>query len=115
MPETLPGSSPEGREAVTLTDLNFNELRAAYELAHMSFKETADGFESIDGDKIVVREVNGVYKVSGFPDAARRQSFQREALLGSHSSLIYNGTNNKEELMAALRAMIEETGNRIIE
>ncbi|MFA6305172.1 MAG: hypothetical protein WC651_00375 [Candidatus Gracilibacteria bacterium] len=115
MPETFPQQSPEEREVVDPANLNFNELSAAYELAHTTFRVTEDGFESIDGDKIVVREVNGVYKVRRFPDSTRRQSFHLEALNGPHSHLIKNGTTNKEELMAALRAMIEKTGNRIIE
>lgn len=114
MPETFPERSPEEREAVNPANLNFNELRAAYKLAHTTFRETAAGFESIDGDKILIGEVRGVYKVVDFPDRGRRESFDHEVLHGSHGGLIQNGTNNKEELMAALRAMIEETGNRII-
>jgi len=105
----------EGRETFNPADLNFDELKDAYELAHTTFRVTNDGFESIDGDTITIHEIHGVYKVSSFPDSQRRQSFHNEALHGPNRDLITKGTKNKEELMAALRAMIEKMGNRIIE
>lgn len=103
--------SPENQD---LTELDFEQLRKAFknaaELAGKSFKETGNGFKNANG--------NGIYI------ARRWESYQicecslpefHNYIVAHPGSVLQTGSPDKETMMQALRKMIEELGNRIIE
>lgn len=103
---------PESPE-IDPNTLSFEQLEQAYGLARTTFTETENGFRSVNGDVIAIREINGVFKIESFPGQDRRELHR--AILDNSNAFLRSGSNNKEEMMAGIRALLESTGNRIIE
>ncbi len=104
------------RGEVDLENLSFEELqevaKKTAELARRSFRETGNRFQNINGDKIMIGEENGKYKVFGISDNLK--DFHYYILLTANIKM-QEGFNSKEELMQKIREIIKETENRIIE
>lgn len=98
-------------------DMNFEELKSfskeISDLAKTSFKETENGFVNADNEYVSIIKEGGqdVYKITGISDSLPKFHFY--VLHGSNKNL-EKGYIDKEEMMQAIREMIEKTGNRII-
>jgi len=92
--------------------LSFRQLEQAYALAQTTFTQIDDGFRSVNGDIIAIEERDGVFKMVKFPDSSR-QELHRAMMSDSHK-MLKSGSRNKEEMMNGIRALLEQTGNRII-
>lgn len=120
-PEVSPPPSHEGENRFNPAGLRFEELRAAYELGRTTFRETPDGFESVDGDRIVVKRFADFYAVDNLPNvdrlpsAGHRRILYDELLYGAYANTFRDGTRKREELISNLREALEATGNRIME
>lgn len=116
MNESLSENRYENLEKMDPKNLSFEELeklsKEVTELAKSSFKETENGFININGDGLIVIETSGIFKIgsvsSGLAD------FHRYILHGPNK-ILEKGCDSKEEIMLAIKKMIEELGNRIIE
>ncbi len=114
MPEKPPMNLEKPKE-FDPKGLNFDELKAAYELAHTTFKMREDGFESVDGDIILIKQINDRYRIAELPASDRRQNLQRELFHGENSELFRKGTLDKAAIMSAMKKALEKIGNQIIE
>ena len=102
---------PESPELDPST-LSFRQLEQAYGLARTTFTETDNGFKSVNGDVIAITEINGVFKIQSFPGQDRQELHR--AILDNLNAMLRSGSRNREEMMNGIRALLEQTGNRII-
>ena len=116
MHELLSENQNENQEKINLEKLNFEELqqlsKEVTELAKTTFTETEDGFQNVNGKKILIKEIYDKYTIAGID--SRLADFHRYILHESDGKL-EKGFDDKEELIQEIRKMIEETGNRIVE
>lgn len=119
----MPEPSPENRSdeqqieesrEIDPKNLSFKELQEAYKLAHTTFTEVDDGFVSVDGSKISLRQVGEKFKINGFPDSRNNQELHR-LILSEHYNILRNGSPDKEVMINTIRKLLEEAGKRIIE
>lgn len=102
-------------ENLELQGLSFAELERAFRetqrLAATSFGQTENGFRNAQGEGIYIREAKGIFKLSEISPSLR----DIHTFLATHpNSVLTNGSANKEEMMSAIKNMLEELGNRII-
>jgi len=90
--------------------LSFRQLEQAYALARTTFTELDNGFRSVNGDVITIAERQGVFKIVQFPGSDRQEL--HGGVMGNQ--MLQSGSRNKEEMMNGIRALLEQTGNRII-
>ena len=106
----------EKREGDDLLSLSFEELKRlskdVSELAKISFEEIENGFRNVNGDAITIWEENDRFEIGSISDSLR--DFHKY-ILDADSAVLNKGSNNKEELMQAIRDMIRKFGNRIVE
>lgn len=114
----VPSSSDSENPEIDFKNLNFGELEKTFqevrELAKNTFHQTEDGFVNALGSGIGVHYNYGRFCISGVSEDLR----DVHAYLCSHRpSDVYKGcdTRNKEEVMRAVKAMLEELGKRVIE
>ncbi len=116
MHELSPENQHENPEKMDFNKLNFNELeelsKEVTELAKSSFKQIENGYKNINGDAVTIQETKGVYEISSI---SSKLSDFHGYVLDSNNEILYGGNIDKEEMMKALKKMIEEFGNRIIE
>jgi hypothetical protein len=104
--------TPESPELDPNT-LSFRQLEQAYALARTTFTETENGFRSVNGDVITIREIKGVFRIESFP-AQDRQELHR-AIIENSNAFLRIGSPNRKEMMNGIRDLLKKTGNRIIE
>lgn len=117
MNEASPGQPFESREtpaSIDLEKLTFEELgklaQKANELAKSSFTGTENGFKNIEGGGIFIRQQGSKYVLSEITLPEMHQ------FIATHTdSILVKGSEDKEEMMGALKQMVEELGYRIIE
>lgn len=91
--------------------LSFRQLEQAYALARTTFTQLPYGFKSVNGDVIAIEERQGVFRIVQFP-GRDRQELHRGVL---DNRMLQIGSHDKEEMINGIRALLEQTGNRIIE
>lgn len=107
-----------GSEKIDFQKMKFEHLEQALkevrELAATSFKQSGDEFYNAEGHGMSVSERNGVWRIAGINRSLRRV---HEYVGGGHrgNPILTQGSSNKEEVIQAVREMLEELGNRIIE
>ena len=89
--------------------LSFRQLEQAYALARTTFTQLDDGFKCVNGEAVMIAERQGVFKIVELPNRTEvHNGVFSNKMLGS-------GSRNKTEMMNEIRALLESTGNRIIE
>lgn len=113
-PENRPDIQIENSKEIDPNNFSFRQLKEAYELAPTTFTQIEDGFISASGDEIIIGKPGNNFKLKRFP-GTNRQDLHREILSESHDSILRTGSPNKEEMINAIKNLLEKTGNRIIE
>ncbi len=99
-----------------LNRLGFEELKRVRDdvlaMAPNTFRETEDGFENLQGDSVRIRFIDGLFRVRG--DFSTHTPIQ--FFITTHSeSVVLRGSTSREEMMTAIRAMLQEIGCWIIQ
>ncbi len=97
------------------SELTFEQLKQAVELARTTFTQTENGFRNVNGDVIEIKESKGVYKIVNFPAQSRCPKLHNEVMFTPEGEIIQKGSPDREEMIAAIKALLEKTENRIIE
>ncbi len=119
MPETPPENRPneqiEKSKEINLAELSFEELekllKETKELARKTFKQVENGFVNAKGEGIYIGKVYDQYKIS---EASKSIPEFHRFLENNTNPILTRGSSNKEEMMQALKEMIEELEFRII-
>lgn len=118
MPESSPENRPDIKEdsrEIDLEKLSFAKLevllKEASELAKKTFREKENGFENAVGNKIIIEEREGKYKIVEFS----RELTQIRKLASEHDELFRNGSEDREQVMQKMREIIIDSDSRIIE
>jgi predicted HTH transcriptional regulator len=99
-----------------MDQLSFGDLKQALELTleltRTTFHLENNGFRNAKGEGILIGlKDNGLYEITGLNNNLR----EIHLFLATHNdSILVKGSTNKEEMMYALKEMIESVGFRII-
>lgn len=108
----------ERPETVGFDKLSFAELsqtlHEVQELAAKTFTQTENGFRNTNGDGIAIGNDNGIFKVVSFSPALKDFN-SWAARTSSEESIVKKGSPDREAMMTALRQLLLELGNRVIE
>ncbi len=107
---------PKNPGILSLTGFGFDQLeRTAQEvqrLAVTSFKQTENGFRNVRGDVINIQGAEGIFRLSEISPSLR----EFHTFLATHSdSVLIRGSANKQEMILAIKEILEELQNRIID
>ncbi len=95
----------------------FDELQEAHrevtELAKKTFKQTENGFKNIEGDGIYVRETAKGCKLSEISHELKK--VHEFIVVEASNSVLAQGAPDKATMMQAIKKMLVELGNRVIE
>ncbi|MDD4333486.1 MAG: hypothetical protein PHT51_05255 [Patescibacteria group bacterium] len=103
--------SPENLEKLGFEELQ-NTFKITSELAKTTFKRVENGFANANGDGIYIKEGAGGWKISEISNTLKDS---HRLVATGDNKILQTGSTDKEELMKAIREMLEATGNRIIE
>lgn len=112
----IPSSPDSENPEIDFKNLNFGELKKTFQevrkLATNTFHRTEDGFVNAVGDGIGIYWVYGSFRVHGVSDTLRDVHFF--LCTNPHSDAL-KGSKDKEEVVRAVKAMLEGLGKRVIE
>lgn len=108
---------PEFRmEKPAFEAFTFTELQEAHqeltELAKKTFQQTENGFRNVEGDGIYVQETAKGCKLS---EISRELKRVHEFIVTHADSVLAQGAQDKATMMQAIKKMLVELGNRVIE
>ncbi|MFA6305413.1 MAG: hypothetical protein WC651_01625 [Candidatus Gracilibacteria bacterium] len=112
--------NPKIAELVSqMFNLTFMQLMSirycANQIAETSFRECPDGFENAKWEKLRIEEgeegTDGVYRLH----VKVQRSIPFDRFITNHPGILQTGSTDKEEMMKAVREMILQLGNRILE
>ncbi|MFA6296818.1 MAG: hypothetical protein WC663_05665 [Patescibacteria group bacterium] len=106
---------PKNFENLDLQELNFEQFERAFqeiqELASKTFHQNENGFRNVKGEGIYIEKVGNIFKLSEVtPSLKEVHTF----LATNANSVLTKGSSDKEEMIQAMKKMIEGLGNRII-
>lgn len=121
MVEGLPSPDSENSN-IDFQNLNFGELekvsKEIQKLAATTFHQTSDEsddvFRNVMGDVVSIRGPfgKGIWKLFSVSQSLKDV---HGFLCGNPNSVLCEGSTDREEMVKAMRAMLEGLGNRIIE